>query len=194
MIEERILEAAAELFLTRGYNATTMADVVDATKISKTTLYARFRDKQELFDSAGEKLLERGLPQLQEKPEIDGQALPEINITRFALSLFSDWLAPDALALRRLILCEGAQLPQVLAACNAYDASVQDQLRQLLTTLCTVHRITRCDPVVGAQAFLLMLEGLRARILTSSVTPDAHQLAGVVLKAAQLALKAGPSR
>ena len=46
---EQILAAAARLFATRGYTATTMNDVAAACGVSKATLYHYVRDKHELL-------------------------------------------------------------------------------------------------------------------------------------------------
>ena len=46
---EQILAAAAQLFATRGYSATTMNDVGAACGIGKATLYHYVRDKHELL-------------------------------------------------------------------------------------------------------------------------------------------------
>jgi len=45
----QILDAAAELFATRGYTATTMNEVAAACGVSKATLYHYVRDKHELL-------------------------------------------------------------------------------------------------------------------------------------------------
>lgn len=48
-VRRRILDAAAGLFLEQGYGRTTMDQVVEASRVSKTSLYARFASKQQLF-------------------------------------------------------------------------------------------------------------------------------------------------
>src|SRR5260370_28753127 len=44
-----IREAAAALFLEKGYQGTSMDDVAAAAKISKQTIYTHFASKEELF-------------------------------------------------------------------------------------------------------------------------------------------------
>ena len=44
-----IREAAAALFLERGYQSTSMDDIAAAARVSKQTIYTHFADKQELF-------------------------------------------------------------------------------------------------------------------------------------------------
>lgn len=47
--EERILEAARELFLARGYAATTLADVATHARVGARTVYVRFGTKAALL-------------------------------------------------------------------------------------------------------------------------------------------------
>jgi len=45
---QRILDAAEELFFSKGINATALEDVADAARVSKRTLYAYFDSKDDL--------------------------------------------------------------------------------------------------------------------------------------------------
>lgn len=47
-----IIATAAELFATRGYEATSMRDIAEACGISKSLLYHHFSDKYEIFSKA----------------------------------------------------------------------------------------------------------------------------------------------
>ena len=43
---EKILDAAAALFAEKGYQSTTLQDIIDATGLSKGAVYHHFRGKQ----------------------------------------------------------------------------------------------------------------------------------------------------
>jgi AcrR family transcriptional regulator len=45
----RIVAAALETFALRGYDATTMAEIADASAVSRPVLYDHFRSKRDLF-------------------------------------------------------------------------------------------------------------------------------------------------
>ncbi len=47
--DERVLDAAADLFLTQGFDLAALDTLADTAGIGKATLYARFGDKRELF-------------------------------------------------------------------------------------------------------------------------------------------------
>jgi AcrR family transcriptional regulator len=57
----RILWALATCMAAKGYQATTIADIAAAARVSKTVVYAHFRDKQqcllELYSRANDKVL-----------------------------------------------------------------------------------------------------------------------------------------
>jgi len=62
----RILKAAQVLFSQRGFQRTSMADVAEAAKISRATLYGRFRDKAALFDGLAQGLVANALLKCRE--------------------------------------------------------------------------------------------------------------------------------
>ncbi len=50
--EHQALHSALEVFWAKGYNAASMTDLLDATQLSKSSLYARFGSKQALVVEA----------------------------------------------------------------------------------------------------------------------------------------------
>ena len=50
--QQRILQAAARLFVTRGFEGTTIAEVADAAGVSRATVFWHFSDKAGLFREA----------------------------------------------------------------------------------------------------------------------------------------------
>jgi AcrR family transcriptional regulator len=50
--QEAVLEALTQLFWEKGYESTSMADIVEATGLNKSSLYNAFGSKDELFDRA----------------------------------------------------------------------------------------------------------------------------------------------
>ena len=53
---EKILDAAALLFTQKGYQNTTLQDIIDATKLSKGAVYHHFRSKEEIAQRVGDRL------------------------------------------------------------------------------------------------------------------------------------------
>lgn len=56
--DDEVLDALVQLFWTQGYEATSMADIVDATGLSKSSLYNTFGSKDELFKKALDRYIE----------------------------------------------------------------------------------------------------------------------------------------
>jgi len=50
--EEQVLAAAMEAFWRKGYEATSLADLTECTRLNKASLYRVFGDKHQLFMSA----------------------------------------------------------------------------------------------------------------------------------------------
>ena len=80
-IEERIIEAAKQVFVRKGYVAATMGDVANEAGIGRTALHYYYRTKEILFDAVFEQLSSSFLPNIdrildQERPFIE--KLPSI--------------------------------------------------------------------------------------------------------------------
>jgi AcrR family transcriptional regulator len=55
---ERLMEAARDAFGRKGYEATSVAEILDAAGIAKGALYHHFATKEELFDAVLDRLVE----------------------------------------------------------------------------------------------------------------------------------------
>ncbi|MFD8641702.1 TetR/AcrR family transcriptional regulator [Streptomyces zaomyceticus] len=80
------LQAALELFWARGYEATTMSDLVEHLGIGRASVYATFGNKHELYLKAMDRYLETRDPRLVEELSAPGPALPAVRalVRRFA--------------------------------------------------------------------------------------------------------------
>jgi AcrR family transcriptional regulator len=56
--QERILVAATELFLSRGYENTTIAQVAEHAEVSRATVFWHFSDKESLFSECFNRICE----------------------------------------------------------------------------------------------------------------------------------------
>jgi AcrR family transcriptional regulator len=172
-----ILEAASRLFLEHGYGAVSMDMVARTANVSKATLYAHFRSKDELFAVmvAGECCcLHLGL----NAPEMDrmdtADALREIG-RRFVGLI----LSPKALAGYRVVMAESARFPELARA--FYEAGPAPALELVSNVLAGWDRCGRLsipDPGLAAEQFLGMLRThfyLRLLLNLDAPPPQAEQ-------------------
>ncbi|MEV8456277.1 TetR/AcrR family transcriptional regulator [Streptomyces sp. NPDC052095] len=80
------LQSALELFWRRGYEATSMADLVDHLGIGRASIYATFGNKHELYLKALDRYTEVRDPLLLAELSAPGPALPAVRalVRRFA--------------------------------------------------------------------------------------------------------------
>ena len=72
--EDEVLTRAMNLFWSRGYNATSMEDLVSGLGISRSSLYDTYTDKHSLFIKALENYQQMGYATLQETANNPGPA------------------------------------------------------------------------------------------------------------------------
>jgi TetR/AcrR family transcriptional regulator, mexJK operon transcriptional repressor len=113
-LRDRILEAATELFLTEGYGVTSIEAVAERAGISKRTFYHRFDDKAALFVAVVHRIIEQIRPP-PGVPLIEGGTLRDI-LRRLARFILRAALAPQAIALHRLITAESLRFPNLARA------------------------------------------------------------------------------
>ena len=53
--QERIIDASIKLFIEKGYEQTTIQDILDALKLSKGGLYHHFKSKEEILEAVKHK-------------------------------------------------------------------------------------------------------------------------------------------
>lgn len=86
------LQSALELFWRRGYEATSMADLVEALGIGRASIYATFGNKHELYLKALERYAANQNPRLLAELSQPGPALPAVRavVRRFGSEASSD--------------------------------------------------------------------------------------------------------
>ncbi len=113
-----ILEGGMKEFLTHGYAATSMDRVAIAAKVSKATVYSHFQDKESLFTTLIQQLVEREFRSVYNLTEAQVlQATPEIVLREFAHQVLDIGMRePQFLNFMRVILGESGRFPQLARA------------------------------------------------------------------------------
>ena len=103
--EERILEAAQRLFLEKGYDNTTIQDIVDQLGgLTKGAVYHHFKSKEEILDKVGDRMFFQnnpfeavkqrgdlnGLEKLREAVRLNQADASRTNLTPYFLELLEE--------------------------------------------------------------------------------------------------------
>jgi AcrR family transcriptional regulator len=168
---ERILLAAAELFLAQGYGSTSIEAVARHAGVSKRTLYDRFDDKAVLFAAVVHRIIEKIRPP-PDVPLVEGATLADI-LRRLALLILRAALSPQAIALHRLVNAESARFPELVRAV-ASDGSTReatDLIGSLLEHGLPDAKLSAENREFAAAQFIFMVVALPQRRAMGFGTP-----------------------
>ncbi|TFV87310.1 TetR/AcrR family transcriptional regulator [Blastococcus sp. CT_GayMR20] len=172
----RILWALATCMATKGYRATTIADIAAAARVSKTVVYAHFRDKEhcllELYSRANDNVLET----VREAQESARAAdLPWRDRLRAGIGAYLETLAAGpAVAWAALVEVQAAGRPALVLRRGMIDRYV-DLLCQVATGLAEEHP----DEVrpVGRDLLVAAVGGINELMLARVERGEAERLA-----------------
>ena len=180
--QQRILAAAADLFVQRGYERTTIADVADQAGVSRATVFWHFSDKAGLFREAFSFLvrpfrdsLEAGLEELPPEKRLLEQIGRYQNMAgthKDRIQGFVNWLI-ETPELRDWVVRSLLDLHQRFAG------SLSETLEELLPE--------GSDPGAAAAGLISMLDGvLILSLFDSSREANEQRRAGVEVFASLL--------
>lgn len=153
------MEAARNLFLSNGYEGSSMEAIAAEAGVSKLTLYSHFKDKEALFAAAVKAICETQLPRklfmLGEDCSIR-QVLLEIG--RAFQELVN---SPESIGLHRLMVAMATQNPALSRM--FFDAGPQTllaDLEQLFTHADDRGLLAVPEPMRAAAHFFALIKGL----------------------------------
>jgi AcrR family transcriptional regulator len=149
---EQIRSAATELFLTRGYEAVSVDEIIRAVGGSKTNVYNHFRNKEGLFVAVVKGLCEELLASFV---TVDVSSLGvEDGLRSLGLALLDILLQDRHLAFHRLVIAETARFP---ALGRAWFESGPETSRSVIARFIEqqqhARRLRRADPLQAATFF-----------------------------------------
>jgi TetR/AcrR family transcriptional repressor of mexJK operon len=158
VIEGRLLAIALAEFLAHGYGGTSMARIVKAAGISKTTLYSRFASKEDLFRAIVEQQIER----LSVAATLGSDAArPDLaaGLIAYAERTLAISLEGDLLEVNRLIYSESSRFPELGAAAAERSRMGIVQISDFIQLCAAADGVACRDPDGVAEAFIFMLRG-----------------------------------
>jgi AcrR family transcriptional regulator len=167
----QILDAALTVFLEHGYDRATIDLVVQRASASKATIYSFFGGKEGLFEALVSEYAERILAGF---PDLDGGVIDvRAALKNIAQRYLEVLMAPDAVALWRLIVAEGPRFPAL--AKDVYRVSNERlvaRLAQALRSWSARKRIRPLDADHVARQFLAVVRSDLHILALSGLLPD----------------------
>jgi AcrR family transcriptional regulator len=152
-----ILNAAIDLFSSRGFRGTTTREIAAAVGVTEPVLYQHFQTKRALYDAILEsKCKEVDSPDIQSIREAAESDDTRLFFTQLG-TLFLDWYINDPRYARLLMYAslERDELSQMF-----YERQVvffYDLVTGYLNKQMALGRVRRMDPLIAARAFAGML-------------------------------------
>lgn len=167
---DRLLDAAAEVFLEHGFGIATVDVIAAKAKASKKTLYSYFGSKEEIFTATVEHLCQRTLLPLRQL-EIDEKD-PENLLVIFGVRLIAQILSPEAIAIHRMAISEATRFPELSRLFyRTGPATAQSILTKRLAALQDAGGTQLGNPETIASLFIQMILGEAQRKVALAVSP-----------------------
>jgi AcrR family transcriptional regulator len=111
-VEGRILDAAAQVFLERGFSGASIELIAETARAGKPTIYARYPNKESLFEAAFlRRLAARNARLATHHPQ--GASVEE-RLVEVGVALVEETLSEDFIGLLRLAIAEARRLPDMV--------------------------------------------------------------------------------
>lgn len=191
---EAFVAAARAAFFSRGYGATSMSAIAATVGGSKTTLWAHFRSKEELFAAVVDDLVERYGRALEVPLDPDDAVRPVL--VRMAGALMETFHSPPIVDLHRLAIGEARRFPEL--ARLFYErgpARGKARIGAYLAEAMARGKLRPGDPALAGRMFVGMLQAgsPQLHMLGMDGAPDPAQVEAEIEGAVDLFLRAwGP--
>jgi len=154
-----LLDAAARLFVEKGFEKTTLSDIVERAGGSRSTLYQLFGDKDGLFRAMMEESNRRILDEIA-TAQASSARTPVQALTSFGLSFVRALLDEQGRAVLRILVAEAERVPAI--AERFWEIGPETATARLADYLrCAAgHGLLRVtDPAMAARNFIGMITG-----------------------------------
>ena len=156
-----ILSAGRDLFLSHGYQGTSVDQIAATAEVSKQTVYKHFGDKHELLLAIVDDALENAVtPFLDRISALAGTAELEADLTALAADYLRAVLQEPVVQLRRLVVGEANRMPEL--AQLYYNQAPARTLAAFADSFSALHRrglLQVTEPAVAAEHFAFLIIG-----------------------------------
>lgn len=184
-IDQEILLAARKLFLSKGFERTSMALVTKAAGISKTTLYARYVTKADLFRATLRFTVERMGARPLSSPEQQTYDLVE-GLQAYGYFALQVTLYPAWASYERIVFSEGERFPELGQALEERIKINVGYLSQFIRKCVEREGSAVRDPEGVGLHYIMTLRGYFQAALTKGEYPSEEQIRSFVDRAVEL--------
>ena len=177
-VRTRILDAAFEAFMERGYAATSTLEIATRARVSKRELYALVGNKQEILMACISARAERMQVPADLPTADDRETLTEV-LTSFGTQILREITDANVVAVFRLAIAEAVHAPEVAHALDSIGReTIRAALRQIMSRAVTAGLLDG-RPVDLAEQFGELLWGniMVGLLLGVAEQPTARQIA-----------------
>lgn len=191
---QRILKAASEQFLLKGYDETRLDDIVKQARVSKTAIYTLFGGKRELFIAISEDLSEQLVHATITKNQVILKNIDELEevLSKIGENYLKITLQQDKLANFRMCLSMASRAQEV--AKQFYysgHAKICDYLTSYLEAATQANLLDIANSQQAASQFLSLMRGdthLRA-LFDIDYSPSESSIQEATKRSVQLFIK-----
>ena len=158
LVDERILEEAAIVFLEEGFARTKMDAIASRAGITKQTIYARFPSKNALFGALAGRFSGLAFRPLQ--LAVHSKQSPKAHLIQFATEVIAVLRDPKAQRLFVVLAAEARAFPDLASQTWAEGAGrLRRHLRRLFDEQIALKRMAISNPDFAVEQFLGLLVG-----------------------------------
>jgi TetR/AcrR family transcriptional regulator, mexJK operon transcriptional repressor len=154
-LPNRLLDAAAALFLEKGYAKATMEGVARAAQASTKTVYSRFDNKGEILAAVIRRLVEQTVAQLTAEVDamVEGSE-PRAFLHELGLRFATLVTAKQTVGINRLVIAEAARFPELVTVFSEGPGRAVDIIRAALERWRRQNRLPLMpQPAIAATIF-----------------------------------------
>jgi TetR/AcrR family transcriptional regulator, mexJK operon transcriptional repressor len=186
--DERLIAIAASMFMERGFEGTSIDAVAEAAGVGKATLYARYKDKGELFAAVLQRKIDRWLSFNDPDEEAATGAVEDV-LLALARRTVTAALTPEAVAINRIVMAQSARFPSLAKLVHEQGWQRSNAaVAALLDRFAKAGRIEVEDTTVAADLFLSLVIGRQTRMAMLGIETDPEQVDQRVQAAVKLFL------
>lgn len=165
-----IVAAAKEVFFAQGYAGASMDEITARSGVSKATVYAHYRSKDELLLAVVEDVLQNIRAAMTELPAAEDFPTWLSQLGRIASRQLT---SPDAIALQRLAITEAMRFPEIARAFqqSGADAALADAAIPVFEHAMKSGVLRKGDPALALSHFFEMCFAKKLRDVLMGLSP-----------------------